>query len=260
MGRNTHRSGGIGGIQFHPVPYLFSRTIPRNNILIGDDVVQIRFVEQLTGLKCEMLDSVSDDDLFGKDGVLYRLLTHKGLALSPQVQGKTGVWALSPITAGSAGANALVKVAAGISQATPTKEQADALSRHIGKLFERNEISDLRVGLWETVWAMTADLPHTHWSEPWETPMPQDWMPPGMDLGLRFGFLFKTLKAYVLLHTNAEQEARKMGIQPHRLMKLKDLKLDPEKVYGSLKALSSWKHFDTDHRIVALDLTRVWLS
>src|SRR5271157_5721935 len=84
---------GTGGVQFHPVPFLLLKTPPRNNVLIGDDAIQIRFMEQLTGLQCETRERVCDDDLFGKDGILIRLLTGNTLELSAQLRAKTGVWA-----------------------------------------------------------------------------------------------------------------------------------------------------------------------
>ena len=116
MGDNaTSSKKGTGGtVQYHPVPYLFWKQPPCNNVLIGDDAVQIRFVEQLTGLPCETVESVSDDDLFGRDGVLYRVLTSGSLKLSPQVRSKTGIWSLTPIASGSASANALVRAAGAI--------------------------------------------------------------------------------------------------------------------------------------------------
>jgi hypothetical protein len=251
---------GTGAVQFHPVPYLFWKQPPRNNILIGDDAAQIRFVEQLTDCTCETVESVSDDDLLGKDGVLYRLLTSSGLDLSAQLRAKTGIWSLAPVTPGSAGANALVRAAANILKEPLKKERLDSLSKHIGRTFERNDIVDLRAGLWETVWVMTGELLPHRWREPWETVSIQEWAPPGVDLGLRLGAFFKTIRAYVVIHNGAENDAKKMGVPPHRIMQLKELRLSPEKVYESLKVLSRWKNLDTDPRVVILALTKVWLS
>lgn len=258
-GNQTRFQGGIGGIQFHPVPYLFLKTPPHNNILIGNDAMQIRFVEQLTDVACEARDSLSDDDLFDKDGVLYRLLTPINLDLSPQMRAKTGIWSLAPITSGSAAATALIRAAAEILEEKLSRERLASLSRLLGREFENGEISDLRVGLWETVWVMTGDPAPHHWKEPWESAVPADWMPPGVNLGLRFGTLFKTLKAYVLVQTDAEQDARKLGTPPHKLLKLKELRLNPAKVYETLKELSRWKALDINPKIVALTLTKIWI-
>jgi hypothetical protein len=247
-------------VMFHPVPFLLSKDVPRNNILIGDDAIQIRFVEQLTGLQCETRERITDDDLFGKDGILVRLLTTNGLDLSPQLRSKTGVWALVPVTPGSVSANAIVRVAAEISGTKLKKEELDSMSRYVGRLFEHDKVADLRVGLWETVWAMSAPLPPNRWKEPWETSILQEWVPPGVDLALRFGSLFKTLRAYVLIQTDGEPEAKKMGISPSKMLYLKDLRLNNEKVYQALRVLSRWKQFGTDPRIVTLSLTRVWHS
>jgi len=213
-------------------------------------------VEQLTGSTCETRDTLSDDDLLGKEGVLTRLLTSTGLRLSPAVRNKTGIWSLAPITPGSAAANAIVRAAADILNEKPSKERLDSLSQHVGRLFERGEIYDMRVALWETVGAMGSDLPTMRWREPWES---QEWLPPGIDLGFRLGSLQKNLRAYVLLHTGAEPEAKKM-LSPHKVLQLKELVLNPEKVYESLKVLSRWKHFDIDPRLTALCLTKIWLS
>lgn len=255
---NFRRS--IAGMLYHPVPYLLLKQPPRNNILIGDDASQIRFVEQLTGLTCETRDSISDDDLFGKDGVLYRLLAANGLNLSPSLRNRTGIWSLAPITSGSAAASAVVRSAAEVLNEKLTKDRLESLSRHVGWLFEHGEVVDLRAGLWETVWAMTADLPPHGWKEPWESASLRDWMPPGVDLGLRLGALFKKLRVYVLLHSDAEMEAKKMGFPPHKLMQLKNLRLNPNKVHESLKVLSRWKNLTTDPLVEGLALTKIWLS
>ena len=247
-------------MQFHPVPFLLSKTPPRNNILVGDDALQIRFVEQLTGLKCETVERVCDEDLFGKDGVLIRLLTNNGLDLSAGMRAKTGVWGLAPITPGSVSANALVRAAAEFLKVKPKKEELDAMSRHIGRMFERDELSDLRVGLWETVWAFTAPLPPMRWKEPWETSLFHEWVPPGVDLALRFGSLAKNLRAYILMKTGGDAEVKKMGISPHKMLQYKDLTINPDKVGESIRVLSRWKQFDQDPRIVALSLTKVWHS
>jgi len=251
---------GTGGVQFHPVPFLLLKTPPRNNVLIGDDAIQIRFMEQLTGLQCETRERVCDDDLFGKDGILIRLLTGNTLELSAQLRAKTGVWALIPITSGSVSANAVVRAAAEILKLKLKKEELDAMSRHVGKLFERNEVSDLRVGLWETVHALTGDLAPTRWREPWETSFAHEWMPPGVDLDLRFGSLAKTLRAYVLMHTGAEAEVKKMRVSPSKMLKLKELVINPQRLFETITTLSRWKQFNTDPRIVALALTKVWHS
>lgn len=245
-------------IQFHPVPFLLSKDLPRNNILIGDDAIQIRFVEQLTGLQCETRERVTDDYLFGKDGILVRLLTANGLDLSPQLRSKTGVWALVPVTPGSVSTNAIVRIAAEILGAKLKKEELDSTSRYVGRLFERDEVADLRVGLWETLWIMSAPLPPSRWKEPWETSILQEWVPPGVDLGMRFGSLLKTLRAYVLIQTGGESDAKKLGVSPSKMLYLKDLRLNNEKVYNCLRVLSRWKQFGTDPRIVALSLTKVW--
>ncbi len=246
------------GVQFHPVPFLLVKAPPRNNVLVGDDALQIRFMEQLTGFRCETVEHVCDDDLFGKDGTLLRVLTANCLDLSPQLRAKTGVWALVPLTPGSVSANALVRAAAETLKTKAKKEQLDALSRHIGRLFERDDIADLRVGLWETVYAMSGELKPTRWREPWETSFPHEWMPTGVDLELRFGSMAKTLRAYVLMHTGGEAEVKKMGVSPSKMLKLKELSLNPDRVQDAIQILSRWKQFNTNPRIVALQLTKAW--
>src|SRR5271157_1550317 len=140
---------GTGGVQFHPVPFLLLRDAPRNNILAGDDAVQIRFMEQLTDMKCETRERVSDEDLFGKDGILIRVLTAQGVDLSSGLRNKTGVWSLTPLTPASVSTNALVRAASELLKTKYKKEELEAYSRYVGRMFEREELSDLRVGLWE---------------------------------------------------------------------------------------------------------------
>lgn len=258
MGDSAKFRQGTGAVTFPPVPFLLFKPCPRNNVLIGDDALQLRFVEQLTGQTCETLDSLTDENLFGKDGCLYRLLTHRGLAVSESVRKTLGVWSLTPITSRSASSNALVRAAALLLKEEIKKERLEAVSRVVGRLFEKGDLTDLRTGLWEAVWIMTGDLPVYGWSDPWESTLTTEWFPKGVDLELRLGALMKTLRAYVLTHTGADTEVKRMGIPPHRVQKLKDLTLNPDKIFESVLVLSRWKQHRLDPKIVALMLTKVW--
>lgn len=254
-----------GEAQFHPVPHIFLKDPRRNCVLVGDDPVQLRFFEQSTGLVCEAKGSVTDEDFLGRDGALYRVLVPQNIRLSPQVRLRTGVYSLAPIAPGSAGADMLVRAAIDVVRAQcpdkcPDKAAAEAVSWLVGRAFERGAIADLRAGLWEAFWALTGPLPPARWKEPWENPDPREWAPAGLDLGLRLGALFKALRAYTLLHTDSDAEARKLGLSPHRLARLRVLHLRPAAVRASLRELSRWRHLGTDPRIAVLALAGIWSS
>ncbi len=255
----------MGEVQLRPVPHLFLKDPRRNCVLVGDDPIQLRFFEQFTGLVCEARESVTDEDFFDKEGVLFRVVIPQGIRLSPQVRNRVGIYSLAPLTPGSVSTNMLVRAAMEVIRTQcpdkcPDRATVDAVSRLIGRGFDRGTIKDLRVGLWEAFWALTGPLPQTRWQEPWEAPNLHGWASGGVDLGLRLGTLFKTLRTYTLLHTGDDVEAKKLGLPPHKLMYLKNLHLHPTSVRASLRELSRWKHFGTDPRITVLALAKIWSS
>lgn len=258
---------GTGEIIFRPVPSLFSRQPESNFILVGNDPLQVRFVEQLTGLSREVSEDgseivhsvVTDDDLLGKEGILYRVLFPHSVDLSPQVRNRTGVYSLAPITPGSASANALVRAAADHAGEKLDRDRLDAVARQIGKAFQKEEITDLRVGFWQAFWLLSGPLVNTRWKEPWESQSMKDWCPAGVNVGQRLGYLFKVLSAYTLLRNEFESDAKQSGLLPSKLASLKELYLRGSKVRASLVELSRWKNLGTDPRITALVITSTWL-
>ena len=65
----------VGVVQeFTPTPFILTKkTILRNNIGVGEDPAQIRFLEQQLGVEAEQVDRVTDDMLVGREGLLYRV-------------------------------------------------------------------------------------------------------------------------------------------------------------------------------------------
>lgn len=247
-------------MSFHPVPSLFLKdSPPANNILIGDDPLQIRFVEQLTGQTCKTVDAVTDEDVLGKEGMLFRILTVQGLNLSQAMRQVTGVWTVAPIQPNSIAASRIIQAASRIrNDDNVERETLESAAKNLGKSFERGEIADLRVGLWNAVWLLSGPIPSSKWEEPWENPSPDVWMPRGVDPQYRLNTLAKHLAAYVLVKTNAEEELRKRKIRPSVIREFQNLKLDLNKVYASMKELARWKYNRSNPYPTALRLTQIW--
>jgi hypothetical protein len=97
---------------------LLKKTLPKNNVIVGDDRVQIRFLEQQLSInaprkvEAEYVERVTDDMLAGYEGRPYLVSMKHKVDLSPELRGRTGIWAADPIVKGSAAINTLVKFAA----------------------------------------------------------------------------------------------------------------------------------------------------
>jgi hypothetical protein len=252
-------SGAAGGAIHHPVPYLFLKLPVRQNVLIGDDPLQIRFVEQLLKCECVTIDSLTDDDILGVEDVLFRVRFEKSLELTPAVRSKIGMWSLQPVAPDSASANALVRVASKIIGEPLDEVRFNAIVKEIGRRFKKNFVRDLRVGLWETCdLILEGNTPTNKWKEPWDTADPMEWLPPGTNIDMRLGTLFKHLRAYVYLLSGVDEEAMDLKVLPSKIKYLQGLHLDPEKVYETLKALSRHRYFGADPRKVVLALVKIW--
>src|SRR5258705_2331392 len=89
-----------------PVPHvLLKKTLPKNNIVVGTDAPQLRFLEQQLKVVAKPVQRVTDDMLAGYDGLLYHVTLPHQIDLSSELRKRTGIWAADPITKGSSAIN-----------------------------------------------------------------------------------------------------------------------------------------------------------
>lgn len=232
------------------------KTLPSNNIVIGDDAAQIRFLEQQLGVPAEEVDRVTDDMLLGKEGVLYRVFASHRIDLSPEMRNKTGFWAAEPIVKGSAAIHALVKFAATLLP-YPEKKLTRETVNLVGDLLTTAKVYDVRGTLWEAVWILAGELPvKKPYPDPWEAPV--KWLDASMNVTQRLHTLCKRLSGYAAYITKGTEAARALGVKPGELQRFKDLHLDPTKVYRTLVLLSRWKQGRMLPYVCAMQIAAVW--
>src|SRR5436309_847426 len=125
----------------HILLILLKKTPLMNNIVVGDDRAQIRFLEQRLSTDANKVEAVrveriTDDMLAGFEGKLYHVSMKHKVDLSPELRGRTGVWAADPIVKCSAAINALVKFAATLipgREKTLKREIVDRIGEDITK-------------------------------------------------------------------------------------------------------------------------------
>jgi hypothetical protein len=166
------------------------------------------------------------------------------------------VWSLASIEKGSAGANAIVKFASSLlgvaSDRGRTQQVADELLS--------KDIEDVRVAVWQAGWLLTGpnSLETKRWPDPWEKP--KEWIPQGVDPGYRLNSLYRFLVGYVFAQENDQDAARKFGTSVSQFSVMKNLVLDLDKVYHSLKELSKWRNQRSGSLICGLKITNIWES
>lgn len=248
---------GVGTApEFPPTPVLLSKkTYHRCNILVGNDPVQTRFAEGLLGVTAKNVTIVRDEDCIVSEPVLYQVVTSKAIDLSPQLRLKTGIWSLSPITKGSVSASAIVRAAAEMMDVKLERAKVNRAS----DLLTADDVGDVRAAFWRAVWIVSAPIPDEEpfWEDPWSG---KNWLPPGVDPQYRLNALYRELVGYVLVKDDGEEQARKWGISPSKIKRLKLLKLDYDKTYDSLLELSRWRKDKYEPYICALKIARIWKS
>jgi len=245
---------GIGGVsEFPPVSGLLSKkNFPRHNILVGDDPVQIRFAEQVLDVKCEIVEHVKDEDLLVQHPTLHQVFISNSIDLSQEIRSKTGVWSLSPIVKGSASANAIIKAACEI---LGIKLERSKLNR-ASDLLTKEPTNDVRASLWYAIWIISGDiLDEELWKDPWVN---SNWLPKGTDPNYRLNSLYKDLVGHVFIRGNDEVAARRFGISPAKIKRLKNMSLDLNRVYESIFELSKWRQKRYDPYICALKISKIW--
>lgn len=252
---DTTRTGlAVSASEYPPTPFVFSRkTLPRNNILVGDNEAQLRFFEQYSGITVETAERITDETLLGKEGLALRVYASHRIDLSQDVKAKTGIWSADAITRGSSGANALVKQAAlmlGLGKLS--RETVDLVSAQVSQ----DGIEDIRGSLWQAVWILSAEVqPPAKWTDPWKDPV--RWMD-SSDPAHRLHSLYRSLVGWAYIAVHDSHGVRQFGIRPAHQQFLKTQKLDPRKVVASIRVLSAWKSAISDPFVCALRISSIW--
>jgi hypothetical protein len=231
------------------------KTFLKNNILVGSDPAQIRFLSQLLHLPATRLNQITDETLLGHTGLLLQVTADHCIDLSIDERNHTGIWDAGPILKGSAAAHAIVR-------------HAVTLIGHKGKLpresleyvtsaITRKGIFDIRAALSHAAWMLTGDItPSPRWLDPWKDPI--HWLEPGTDPELRLNSLYKTLVAWSLLATGEPGGANHLHVTPAYQAYLKTLMLNKDLVYESIKQLSVWRQKGTNPYCCALRIASIW--
>lgn len=257
MATDTRNRGAGASQEFAPTLFILQKkTIPRNNIVVGEDSAQIRFLEQQLDLKAEPVDRITDDMLVGREGVLYRIYAAHRIDLSPEMRNKTGFWSAEPVVKGSAAINALVKFAATLLP-YPEKKLTREIVNAVGDQITRGRVYDIRGAIWEAVWLLSGEIQMPkRWRDPWESPTL--WLDDSMNLNQRLHTLYKRLVGYSVFLCKGSEAAKKLGAKPHELQRFKDMTLDPTKVYQTISLLSRWKQGRIAPYVCALQIAVVW--
>ena len=246
---------GVGGApEFPPTPVLLSKSkLHHSNILVGDDPIQVRFVEQITGVPCQHMEQVRDEDVLQDQPTLYQVLTSKSILISPQLRLRAGIWSLSPLTKGSAAATAVVKAAADMPGVKLDREKTQRAS----DILTEEPIGDVRAALWYAAWIVAGEIPEESgfWPDPWSG---KNWIPKGVDPQYRLNALYRQLVGYILVHDKDEQAIRRFGVSPAQAKRLKNLSLSLDRVYTSILELSKWRQRKDDPYLCALKINMIW--
>jgi hypothetical protein len=240
---------------------LLKKTFPKNNIVVGDDRAQVRFLEQRLSTEAKKIeatrvDRVTDDMLAGHEDKLYQVSMKHKVDLSPELRSRTGIWAADPIVKGSAAINTLVKFAA-----TLLPEREKTLKREIvdriGDDIRKKPIQDVRAAICKAVWMLSGDLePNDKWLDPWESPT--GWLRVDMNAGLRLNALYKKIMGYSTVTLYGEAAAAKLGVSPSQQQHFKSISLDQTKVYDTIKLLSRYRDRRMDEWICAFQIAVIW--
>jgi hypothetical protein len=252
------REGVTISSELPPVPFiLLKKALPKNHIVVGEEPGQLRFLAHQIGAKPEAVERVTDDMLAGFEGRLYTVAAKYKVDLSPELRGRTGMWAAEPITKGSAAINTIVKFAATLlpgRDKIPLKR--DVLDR-IGDTLTKGRTDDIPGLIWSAVWLLSGDNPPNKlWPDPWESPV--DWLDAETKPEVRLHSLHKKLVAYATMVGFGEDAASKLGVKPSQQQHFKGLTLDLARVYRSIALLSRWKQGRMQPYICAVQIATIW--
>jgi hypothetical protein len=248
---------GVGGTpEFPPAPgLLLKKPLARHNILVGNDPVQTRFAEQILGVECKVVDHVKDEDVLTPASTLHQVLMSTSIDLSPELRSKAGIWSLTPIISGSAAATSVVKAACEI---LDIKLELAKRNR-VCEILTESAIGDIRAALWNAVEILAGNIPEKEefWKDPWAS---DNWIPKGVDPAYRLNSLYRELVGYIYVYDNDENSARRFGISPAKIKRLKALNLNLDRVYESILELSKWRSKRYNPYFCALKITTIWKS
>lgn len=248
----------------HPTPFAWQKkTLPKNNILIGEDPAQLRFlVQRLTptsksidGPEAEPVERVTDAMLLGRTGLLYCVKAAHRIDLSPDVRSHTGIWEAGPIERASAAVNEIVRHAVAIID--PGAKLSRSTLNFVANELTKEPLADIRGSLWHAVWLLTGEFtPYVAWPEPWNDPV--KWLPPEASVPLRLQTLYRTLVGWAFLATGEEIGVKQLSLEYQEIQQLKQLRLDTRRVYESIQQLSIWRNRHSDPILCALAIASIW--
>lgn len=242
-----------------PVPMaLQKKRLPKNNIVIGEDHVQVHALERLLDQEATPMEKVTDEDLISSSGLFFRVYAAHRIDLSPEVITSTGFWSATKITKGSSAINKLIEVATTLvpkGEGRYTKEELAVVHDTLLK----EEINDLFATLWRAVGMMSGGKIEKQpwWKHPWESPT--EWFP--LDkMEHRLNYLYKSITQYAMVKTVSEDLAKKQGASPSQVQHYKSLNLPLDKVEATIILLSKWKQGGILPEICALQISSVWAT
>ena len=249
--------------EFNPVPLLLSqKTYKQYNVLVGDDLPQQRFAEQVLGVPCQSVEGLSDENFLVDDSPkLFRVESSRLVVLSPQVNGAVSFWSLDPFDKGSAGVNAIVRYAASLlGMEKPDKELVELVA---DMLVSKGSLEDIKVALWEAVWLLTDPTPvkgeGKRWPQPWENHLL--WFSvPGVAPEYRLNTLYWDMTIYTFLRGDEEGVLKKAGVSasPAKIKVFKKLNLEYSKVHDTIKVVDLWRNKHTNPYVCAFCISNIW--
>jgi hypothetical protein len=256
---------GVRASEFAQTPGLLAQKVHKKvNILVGDDPVQVRFVEQTLGISVEKVGRLEDKDVLSVDSSkLFQVISSRHLEFSPNTLAKVGIWSLDPLVNGSDGVTAIVKYAVAIvGLEKPSKEQLTEIARRISS----REIEDVRAAVWDAVWHLTGDAPKAWkpWLDPWTDP--KGWLPSDLNPEKRLNSLYWDLVLFCFTRRDEEEALKKAAnksrvrVSPSKYKYFKGLNLDLNKVYDSFYLLSRWRAERFDAYVCALLMKNIWAT
>lgn len=245
------------GVKATSLPIFISRkSTPDNNIFVGEDITQIRYAEQILGVESELRDRVVDDDLLGYSGLLLHVYADSKIDLSPYIRSTTGVWSAEPIIKGSAAASAIVRQGLKLLKTEPSEFARETL-RSIADKVAKVAVTDVRGSIgYAAHLILSPPQDYTQWESPWKNP--GHWLVHGTSVDHRLNALYREVVGWAYVHQGDLVAAKKFGVTPAQQAALKQLSLEPEKVYQSICELSRWKTSGMPANVCALLLTNIW--
>jgi hypothetical protein len=249
------RPGTKAGSDYTPaLKLLGQKTIPKNNIIIGSDAAQVRFMAQLLEKQPIVAQNISDDDLQGKEGLLLHVTAIYQVDLSPEMRSRTGLWSADPITLGSSASEALIKYA--YSLIDPGKTLKRDMVSEVSRRALKDGVEDVLGKVWDLVWLLSAELQEINrWQQPWESPV--RWFDVS-EPEKRLNYLYKYLCGYTFASFEEVEKATALKFSPSQQKEMQGKRLPLTKVANSIRELSRWRSRNYDPFVCALRISAIW--